>query len=108
MSPLPGHHYSRRHKNPFDKQVLGVAVRRAEAAQEPVVLKLTLPRIQLMKAIGAGEVKAGQGSFVGEWRWAGLTVTARVVQLMRAGWAGSAGKHVELTDAGREALAGAQ
>lgn len=104
--PLPGH-MRRRHKSPYDKQVLGVAVRRAEAAQDPVLLKLTVPRVQLMNAVAAGEVKAGQGSYIGDWRWSGLTVTARVVQLMRAGWAEVEGKHVALTEAGKTALAGA-
>lgn len=106
MSPFPGH-YPRRHKNPFDKQVLGVAVRRAEAAQEPVLLKLTEPRIKLMRAVEAGEVKAGQGSYIGDWRWSGLTVTARVTQLLKAGWAEVEGKHVTLTEAGKTALGGA-
>ena len=103
MSPLPGH-YRRKHRSPFDRQVLGVAVRRAEAAQDPIVLNLTEPRLKLMHAVAAGEVKAGQGSYVGDWRWSGLTVTARVVQLFRAGWAEVEGKHVTLTDAGRSQL----
>lgn len=98
--PLPGHHFSRRRRTPFDKQVLGVAVRRAEAAQEPIVLKLTEPRIKLLTAIDAGEVKAGQGGYIGDWRWSGLTVTGRVQQLFRAGWAEVSGRHVALTEAG--------
>jgi hypothetical protein len=68
---------------------------------------MTVPRAKLMRAIAAGEVKAGQGSYVGDWRWAGTTVTGRVNQLLRAGWAEVVKRHVELTDAGRKALDGA-
>lgn len=106
MSPLPPH-IRRRHKSPYDKQVLGVAVRRAESAQAPAPLKLTESRATLMRAIANGEVKAGQGQYVGDWRHDGATVTARVVQLIKAGWAEPVRRHVELTEAGTAALGGA-
>lgn len=87
--------------NLFNNQVLGVRVRQAERV--PADLKPTGYRLTLLKAIGKHEVKAGQGSHVGQWRWHGSTVTKAVNQIMAAGWA-SAGKTAELTAAGRLVL----
>lgn len=104
MKPLKG--FARGRRNPFNSQVLGIRVRRAEHATPVTPLKLTESRLQLMHAIAAGEVKQGRGQYVGGYRWHELTVTVRVRQLIAAGWARD-GKTVELTDAGLAAMGGA-
>lgn len=99
----------RRRQSPWDKQVLGVAVRRAERGTTitpGAPLKLTEPRVKLMHAIGAGEVKRGLQQYRNDWRWHGLTVTARIEQLIGCGWCEVVDGHPKLTDAGREALPG--
>lgn len=101
-SPYAG----RKPRNPFNQQVLGIRVRRAEHATPVTPLKLTESRLKLMAAIGASEVKAGRGQYVGGYRWHELTVSGRVRQLIAAGWARD-GKTVELTEAGLAAMGGA-
>lgn len=96
--------FRRRPSNAYAGQVLGVRVRAAEVATQPMPLKLTEPRVKLMRAISGGEVKAGRDSYAGHWRWHGLTVSKRVKQLLDARWAQVVAKHVELTDAGRAVL----
>lgn len=93
--------YPRRRSSRFDSQVLGVRVRQAE--QPPTELKATGYRLTLLKAVAKHEIKAGQGSHVGHWRWHGSTVTKAVDQLLAAGWV-SGGKTAELTVAGRRVL----
>lgn len=94
--------YRRKPSSPFNKQVLGVAVRIAE--REPRPLKLTEFRVKLMRAIDNGEVKAGHGSYIGQWRWQGMTITGKVLQLIHAGWVCQVKQHAELTDAGKLVL----
>lgn len=100
--------FRRKTRSPYDRQVLGVRVRAAEAATQPIALKLTEPRLKLMRAIAAGEVKVGHGSYANHWRWSGTTVTERVGQLLGADWVHVVAKHVELTEAGRAVLDGAK
>lgn len=96
---------NRRRRSPFDNAALGVRVRTAE--RQPTPLNMTLARMQLMHAIAAGEVKPGQGQYAGGYRWHGETVTARMRQLISAGWA-VGGRRPALTAAGAEALRAAK
>lgn len=100
--PFPPPFRRRGSRDPYRNQVLGVVVRQAE--REPSPLKLTEPRVKLMRAIEAKEVKLGKGRFAQDWRWRGDTVTQRVNLIIRAGWAEPKGAHVELTEAGRVVL----
>lgn len=97
----------RRPASPYAKAVLGVRVRTGDTP--PRELKPTIPRQRLMEGIERGEVKAGVGSYRGGYRWHhggnSETVTNRVRELKAAGWARDGEHHVELTEAGREALA---
>ena len=76
---------ARRPRNPFaNAQIAPYRVRRALAP--PVELKPNTVRLVLLSAIKAGQVKPGQGQYVGGWRWDGVTVTNRVNQLANAEW----------------------
>lgn len=100
--PVPPHLRKRRPKSPLAGQVLGVRVRRDnQPAPEP---KLTPHRIRLLEAISRREIKRGHGSFAGHWRWTGLTVTKSVQPLVACGWASEVGAHLELSQAGVQAL----
>lgn len=100
MSPLPPH-IRRRKPNPLAGQILGV-YKGPPRTGTPV--KLTEYRARLLDAIGNKEIKRGQDSFAGQWRWRGVTVTKSVQPLIANGWAAVVGKHLELTQAGRDAL----
>ena len=98
--PLPPH-IRRRKPNPLAGQVLGVYRGPQRTTAPP---KLTPYRRTLLRAIDFKEIKAGQGSYAGAWRWQSATVTKAVTVLIRCGWAAVVGKHLELTQAGRDAL----
>jgi hypothetical protein len=100
--PLPGH-LRRRHKprDPLAGQVLGVY----KGPRRPLVPpKVTPYRLTLLRAVAAGEVKRGQASHAGAWRWhhagTSITVTRWITEFIGCGWA-EVGKHLELTEAGR-------
>lgn len=92
--------------NPFNRAALGVYKGPPRRIEPP---KLTPYRVTLLRAIQAGEVKAGQGQYIGAWRWhhggTSVTCTKWVREFVGCGWAVVVGAHPELTDAGREALA---
>lgn len=96
-----GPHIRRRRKDALAGQVLGVYKGPQRTGEPP---KLTAYRLTLLRAIDAKEIRAGQGSYAGAWRWHTSTVTKAVTPLIRCGWAHEVGKHLELTDAGRQAL----
>jgi hypothetical protein len=104
--PLPAHLRRRKPRDPLAGQVLGV-YRGPQRVSEPPTL--TAYRLRLLKAIAAGEVKLGTGSYTGAFRWhcsggAHSTVTKAVTPFIRCGWAVAVGKHLELTEAGRAQL----
>ena len=100
----PGPRFSRRTRSPYDGAALGV-YRGPSRLNEPP--RVTPYRLLLLRAIEAGEVKAGQGQYVNAWRWHGttsVTVTRWIREAIGCGWARVNGAHVELTDAGRQAM----
>lgn len=104
--PLPG---QRRYKprNPFNSAALGVYKGAPRKVEPP---KMTPYRLTLLRAVGAGEVKRGQGQYAGAWRWhdkhgASFTVTKWIGPMVACGWVKEVGKHAELTDEGRAQLA---
>lgn len=100
-------HIRRRRKSPYDSQVLGVAVRRAEHSQPARVAPaptLTEPRVKLMRAIAKGEVKRGLQGYRNDWRWHGTTVTGRVEQLTACEWVQIIDGHPVLSLAGEAVL----
>jgi hypothetical protein len=106
MSPPPGPRYGsgRRRADLLRGQVLGVSVRRAEAAK-PVPLKLTPTRRGLLEAVHAGQVKWFPSA---GWRCDGKAVNADVRDCCRAGWTAEAldgdRRTIALTDAGHAAI----
>lgn len=88
--------------NPFNRAALGVYKGPQRQAEPP---RLTPYRLTLLRAIAAKEVKRGQGQFASQWRWHGATVTLAVLPFKLCGWTTVVGAHLELTEAGREALA---
>jgi len=104
MSPRP-RFPRRKPRGRFDRAVLAPLIR-PSAPVAWVSLGLTERRATLLRAIQAGEVKAGRGSYERCWRWKGSTVTAAVDELIAAGWARGS-KTVELTEAGQSVLDGA-
>lgn len=103
--PLPGPIRRRRPHNPLAGQVLGVYKGAPRAVEPP---RLTPYRLLLLRAIAAGEVKAGQGQYAGAWRYhhdgSSATVTKWIAPMVGCGWAVQVGKHLELTDKGCGAL----
>lgn len=97
----------RRPKALHDRAALGTYRGPARLTEPP---KLTGNRLMLMRAIAAGEVKAGSGQYVNAWRLhqggAHVTVTRRVNELIACGWA-TGGPTPALTEAGQAALDGA-
>lgn len=102
-------HIRRKPVNPFNQAALGVYKGPARTIEPP---KPTPYRLTLLRAIGAGEVKAGQGQYTGAWRWhhsgASVTCTKWIREFVACEWAKPVGAHVELTDAGRAVLGEAQ
>lgn len=94
----------RRTANLYDRAALGTYHGPARTTEPP---KATPYRLTLLRAIAAGEIRAGQGQYVNAWRWQGSTVTKHVTLLIRCGWAKPAAAHVELTPAGQAVLDGA-
>lgn len=96
----------RKPANPFNRAALGVYKGPARTVEPP---KLTPYRLTLLTATQAGEIKAGQGQYTGAWRWhhggTSVTCTKWIREFVSCGWAKPVGAHLELTDAGREALA---
>jgi hypothetical protein len=96
----------RKPANPFNRAALGVYKGPARTVEPP---KLTPYRLTLLTATQAGEIKAGQGQYTGAWRWhhggTSVTCTKWIREFVSCGWAKAVGAHLELTDAGREALA---
>lgn len=98
--------HRRRTRSPYDSAALGVYRGPNRAAPEP---KATPYRVTLLRAIAAGEVKAGQGQYVNAWRWhhagTSITVSKWVNEFLACRWARVVGAHPELTEAGAQALA---
>ena len=103
---MPSPYRRKRPRDLFRSQVLGVYKGPVRKAQEP---KLTPYRVTLLRATAAGEVKAGQGQYVGAWRWhhggTSVTVTKWIREFVGCGWAVVVGAHLELTEQGRNKLA---
>lgn len=67
----------------------------------------TKVRMALLAAIKSGEVRRDvHASFIRYQTDAGSNVTARVAEVIRAGWAEDVDKTLRLTDAGRAELEG--
>lgn len=97
----------RRPKALHDRAALGTYRGPARLTPAP---KVTPYRATLLRAIDAGEVKAGTGQYRNAWRWhsAGVHVTVSrwVIEFIACGWA-TGGPTPALTEAGQAALDGA-
>lgn len=107
MPNFGGPRYPSRRYDPLRGAVLGVSVRRAEAA-EPKQVELTDNRRGLLEAIAAGRVRYYPSA---GWKVAGKTVNAAVREAVAAGWAKERlegalpiRRTIALTDLGRAAL----
>lgn len=100
MSPRPG---ARKYGRRGYLAGAQLAPRIGGAPREPLTVRPTEWRIGMLKAIHGGAIRAGQGQYEGQWRWAGLTVTVRVLEVIAAGWVRITAdrRHLELTADGR-------
>lgn len=96
----------RRPKSPYDRAALGTYRGPARLIEPP---RITAYRAMILRAIQAGEVKAGTGQYLRAWRHhkdgVHITVTKTVNEFIACGWA-TGGPTPALTEAGTKALEG--